>query len=496
MATEAELKLRLSPAHHAAIARSGALAGARPRRRRLDTIYFDTPERTLAAHGMVLRLRRDGARWIQGLKAANAAGGGLHVRQEWEHAAPEPVIDLARFADTPLARLEGVADLHTRLAPAFRVEMSRTAWRLATGPGARLEVALDEGRVTSGGRSERISELEIECLEGAPRAAFDLAFRLLDDAPLHPSTVTKAERGYRLFGRGSLEAVKAQSLDLAQSRSPLAAARRIVGAGLAQLQANEEGVLRGSDPELVHQARIALRRMRSALRMFRDPVGAERASAWRDALGDVARALGAARDWDVFGIDTFPKLAAACGDEAAARTLAGRIARERRSSRAAARAALNSTEYARVILELAQWIAEGQDDDADGAEPLRHFAARTLRKRHKRLLRDAAGLAQLPAVERHRVRIDVKRLRYGLDALASLYKPRRVEAYRAALVALQDALGETNDAATGFALLPRLHPPEDLAAFARGWLGARAQGDPAMLTRLNEDLAAARPFWR
>ena len=494
MATEAELKLRLAPRDHAALAASPALAAVKPHRERLTSTYFDTPACEIVAAGMVLRLRRAGRRWIPGLKAANAAGAGLHVRKEWEYPRRDAVIDLARFADTPLADLKDAAHLHERLVPAFTVDVKRTTWMLQPAPGVRLEVALDAGSVGSGERSEAISELEIECIDGGADAAFELALRLLEDVALHPSSVTKAERGYRLYRRKRAEPVKAAPIELAETLTPATAARRIVGAGLAQLQANEEGVLFSKDPEFVHQARIALRRTRSALRMFRGPIGEPQAKAWRDALGETAVALGSARDWDVFATETFRHLAAAHGDAALRKKIAAAIARERKSARASARAALGSPAYARAMIELARWLAH-EGDDSIAPQALRDFAAATLGKRHKRLLRDAAHLASLPAPERHRVRIDAKRLRYGTDALESLFKPRRVRAHRKALEALQDALGATNDAATGATLVPKLHAPEEFAAFARGWLAARAKGDAALLESLIAALADAPRFW-
>jgi triphosphatase len=491
---EAELKLRLAPDDHAALRGSAVLAGARPRRQRLTSIYFDTPTCEVASAGMVLRLRRGGSRWIAGLKGGNASAAGLHVRKEWEYPRRDAVLDLSRFAGTPLARLKGAAGLHLRLAAAFRVDMERTTWLLEPAPGVRFEVALDSGTVQSAGRAEAVSELEIECLEGGVDAAFELALRLLDDVPLHPSSVTKAQRGYRLFQRRRAEPVKASRIELSAGLTPAAAARRIVAAGLAQLQANEEGVLRSADPEFVHQARIALRRTRSALRMFRAPIGEAQARAWRDSLGEVAQALGVARDWDVLATEIFPQLAAEHGDQELRKQLTATVGRERRQARAVARAALGTREYARVMIELARWIAR-EGGDPPTLEDLAHFASATLRKRHKRLLRDASDLAALAPAERHRVRIDAKRLRYGTDALESLFKQRRVRAYRRALEALQDALGASNDAATAAALVPKLHAPEEFAAFARGWLAARARGDAALLANLIAGLREAPRFW-
>jgi CHAD domain-containing protein len=119
-----------------------------------------------------------------------------------------------------------------------------------------------------------------------------------------------------------------------------------------------------------------------------------------------------------------------------------------------------------------------------------------IRKRHKRLLRDSENFARLAAPERHRLRIDVKRLRYSVDALASLFPEKPVDRYIDILVALQDALGQANDAVTAARLLPQLDPPADFATFARGWFGAKALGDRTMFEALLESLAATPRFWR
>lgn len=198
--TEIELKFAVDAAARTRIARSPVLAAARPMRRRLVTRYFDTPDRALWKHGMALRLRRAGRRWIQSLKAGRSGRGGLHRRDEWEFEQPRAKIDLSLFADTPLARVPGAQSLHRRLRLAFVVDMVRTAWLVSPAPGARLEVALDVGEVRGAAGAEAISELEIECLEGPVEAAFALAERLRREAPLRPSAVSKAARGYRVAG--------------------------------------------------------------------------------------------------------------------------------------------------------------------------------------------------------------------------------------------------------------------------------------------------------
>ena len=105
MVTEAELKLRLAPEDHGAIRRSIALAAVRPSRLKLASVYFDTPECALAAHGLVLRLRREGRRWVQTLKTQ-----GSNPLERFEHEMAtrprvgRPKVEMSEGAVTPRHR--------------------------------------------------------------------------------------------------------------------------------------------------------------------------------------------------------------------------------------------------------------------------------------------------------------------------------------------------------------------------------------------------------
>lgn len=495
MAREIELKLALDAKDEAAFLASKALAGIQPTTERLLAVYFDTPKRELAENAMALRLRRSGRRWVQTLKAGKSGTGGLHERSEWEYPTRGPHLDLARFADTPLAKLHDPARLHERLRERFRVDSERTTWNVVPAVGTRLEVVLDRGTVAAGRKGVAIHEVEIESIAGDSEAVFALALRLVGEVALRPSAVSKAERGDRLASGARLAPVKASDIEISAQATPIEAARVVIGTGLAQLQANEEGLLATNDPEFVHQARVALRRVRSALRMFRSAIGDERAQSLRDALGETGRALGDARDWDVFGTEVLPPLLASYGDRKLAAAFRNRSARKRRAEREKARAVIGSQAHARAVLETARWLSLPEPPPMPSGS-LVDFASDLVRKRHKRLVEDGARLDELSAAERHALRIDVKRLRYSIDALASLFPAKRVGRYIDLLVALQDALGQSNDAVTAARLLPQLDPPEPFTIFARGWLSAQAAGDREVLAALLESLAAAPRFWR
>jgi inorganic triphosphatase YgiF len=491
MGKEIELKFALDPGDEGRLRAAAPLAGLKPTKHRLLALYFDTPAGELAKSGLALRLRREDRKWVQTLKAPGSAS---HERSEWEFSRTGPSIDLSLFSETPLAKLDDPDRLHERLAEIFRIASTRTAWTAEPESGTRVEVVLDQGEIEANGRTASICEVEVESKAGETEAIFDMGAQLVDQVELRLTPVSKAERGHRLRTRAKLQPAKSAEIRLDKDMRVGAAARAVVGADLAHFHANEEGVLASSDPEFVHQARVALRRMRSALQIFRDVIGPERAKAWRAALGETARVLGVARDWDVFGTEALPPMLAAFGDAALKKALGARVLRRRRAERAKARAALVSKAHAHTVLEISRWIAH--DEPAAGAAPIADFASKIVRKRHKRLVADAAHFATLDAEERHRLRIDVKRVRYGIDALASLFPEKRVARYLENLEALQDGLGHANDAVTAQRLLPELEPPAELATFARGWLSAQAAGDSAVLEALVERLAKTRRFWK
>ncbi len=498
MATETELKLRLPPGEIAALRAHPLLAGKRPRSLDVHNIYFETPEVELSRHGMALRLRRIGKRWLQTLKAGASGDGGLHSRSEWEFAVPGPVLDLALFAETPLALLDDAATLHTRLKPAFTTNFRRLAWKLEPETGTEVELAVDVGVVRSGTREAAISEVEIEVKSGPAAAAFALAGQLQDSVRLFPSPVNKAETGYRLFLRRPIRPSKAKAADIGKSLPPQEAARRIVVSCLAHLQANEAGALASADPEFVHQMRVANRRLRSALRVFRGAVDPDFLARIAPDLKWLGGALGEARDWDVLVVETLPPLVAAFDDAAVSAGILKEAARHRRVARAAMRDALSSMRFARLALALSRWTTLDEEAPlAEGAPAtLVDFASRAVRRRHARLLDAGMHLAELAPETRHHLRLDAKRLRYAVEFVAPLFNTGRVDDYLGHLESMQETLGAANDAVNAQRMIASLAAPDSFRAFARGWFLGRVGDSLARSGRLFAALAESRRFWR
>ena len=467
---EIELKLAVSARDLPLLRRRLARLGS-GEELEVDNVYFDTDERLLRGNRMALRVRRIGGRWVQTLKTETSTGA-LSARGEWEVPAPRGRLDLGRFPITPLVSLLQ-AHPEARLLPAFRTRFRRTIWHADDGA---IELALDQGEILAGEQRAPILELELELKSGAIEALYRLALELAgkggEALALRPAVDSKAARGYRLAAAEPPVPRKANAPAVAgplkRGTSLAAALRGVVERGTTLLLANVAGLGDTGDPEFVHQARVAVRRTRSAARLLGEAAG------WPAALSGelrwIARRLGAARDWDVLQAQTLAALAAA--SPAVGRPLVASAAELRRRDDATLQSALASGRFARLALRLLRWA----NTAADEGPTLGSSARKPLARLHRRLFGSAAFFVALPVEEQHRVRIRAKRLRYALDLFAAALPAKPTARYVEQLAHLQDELGALNDAVVGAALAPRLARTAGVdPAPALDWLEAQRQ---------------------
>ncbi|HEV8314101.1 MAG TPA: CYTH and CHAD domain-containing protein, partial [Burkholderiaceae bacterium] len=436
---EVELKLLLAPSDVPAFRGLDLLqrsAAGKPRTRRLASTYFDTPALDLHRHGLELRVRRDGRHWVQTLKTSDPAAAGLHQRGEWEAPVPGPEPDLktlcAAVADDDAAKLLSQPTLTQSLTPIFETAYRRTAWPLHLPPGTDVELVLDEGELRCGDSREPICEVECELKAGVPAALFDLARQMQDGVPLRIGNVGKAARGYALLSPQAPSAVKAQPVELHAAMTVEQGFQAIASSCLAQVQANEPGVIAGSDAESVHQMRVGMRRLRSLLRLFARQMPLP--PALQAELDWLTGELGAARDADVLADSILPKIVQACAQEAAVGGLQRAAASQAAAKRRLAAAAVGSARYARLTLDLAAWVHAARWRDAldeptrtQLEEPLAERAAKILERRHKRLRQRGERLLDGTPEERHRARIAAKKARYATEFFQSLLPAKRVK---------------------------------------------------------------------
>ena len=412
MALETELKLRLPPGGAARLLRHPLLAGSAPQRQRLLNTYYDTPDLELLGQRMALRHRRKGWDWLLTVKTANPASGGLARRNEWEAKVAPGQFDFSHVDDGDLRRW--LEKRTPRLEAAFTTDFTRLAWIVEPAPGTRIEIALDRGTIQSKGQREPLGELELELLAGPETALFALARELStalgERQALHPVAASKAERGYALFTGRRSPPQKARPAPLETNLTPLAACRSAALDCLQHLQANEAGAQRGDSPEYVHQVRVAIRRLRSLLKLFAPVLPEAFRQRWTGPWRDLGRGLGEARNWDVFLSETLPPLNAAFPGAAELTRLERHANSRSQAAHLAVRRLLGSPAYSRLLLEFsADLFALGEEPA--GQRPLADFAARRLDRRARQASRLARNLAELDHAGRHRLRIAFKKLR-------------------------------------------------------------------------------------
>lgn len=514
---EIELKLLLTQAEAAAFWRRAVAAGlaqAAPKPRLLRSIYFDTQDHALKRARIALRMRRDGRRWVQTVKAKAALHGGLSRVEEFEAPAPGGRLDLALIPDEALraeiARLASDAPL----APVCKSAIRRAAG-LVTGPGGvTAELAVDQGEIIAGEARAPLQEAEFELVEGPVSGLFDLALALAPEGGLRFSRLSKAERGYLLAAEGRIAPPPAprfaEAAPLEPAMNAEAAGRAALRECLAQIAANMEFAAAAPDPEGPHQLRVGLRRLRSALSVFAPALGSPEAARLGEEAKWLAAEAGRLRDLEVALDDIVAREAEANPGEPGFATLAAGLIGAIAAERAAFAGTLRGARAQAFLLHLARFaecrgwlLPEDIDQTARLAEPAASLAVAALDRAWRHAEKRARGIETLEIEARHELRKSLKRLRYAIEFLAPLFGAKKVGAFLKKLKSLQDIFGHLNDAAMAEALFTRPGAigegdPAAQRAIGRtlGAANARSEATWREATGLWRDLAAAKRFWR
>lgn len=500
---EIEIKLAANPAAMMALSAQPALAGA-DRTATLYTSWFDTADRRLQSQGAMLRVRESNNGFEQTLKLAGPTGSRVR-RLEWNGAVPGADPEPALLPPTARQRLAELIGDQT-LVPLGTARVERRERDVVFG-SSTLAVAFDSGTIDAGGESRPVSEVELEVVAGSLADALRLALQLPLGPDLYWSARSKSERGAALVQGVHLPAVGARSPCLRADMSAVVALHALAWNALEHLLANYSLVIVDGSPEGVHQTRIALRRLRVALKLFR-PIPKDCPSrVLRAALGTVSRSIAPARALYVLRMK-LAEAADAAGIDAPAlfAHLDARLLHETLS----ARDVQVSTEFQRLLFETALWAEEGgrTSHHHAAAKPpsLRKIGADALDRIHRDLRHRHCRLAKIPEEQRHRIRLDAKHLRYATGFLESAWPHARGRRkFARALASLQDSLGELNDHAERLRLREYLLQSVEPSQSARiadefdAILALLAEPDHTALTdaqRAFDWLVKAEPWWR
>ncbi len=441
----------------------------------ITLIWHDTPDCSLATAGRTLTEYHDGPRitWRD-----------ADLRPDRMHPAGNdgPIRAEAHTRDAlPL-------DLPSDLAPLARFTGHRRTARL--GP---CILSFLDGTLQSGRRRAPHARLILDG-PAAALAAIELPGTCLPDDSLAASALVLARR---------LPAAPSQLLpgitpDLTVDDT-IALLHAHFGDRIRRLAPL---VVTAVGPEGVHQMRVAIRRARSALRLFRRIAPTPALADLSTRLKSLAAILAPARDWDVFLTGTAHSVAAATPDTPAA---ARRLIRAARHQRATAyrtlREHLASAAFHALMRHIAlAALARPWHPGADPERlhsPIGAFATHTLQRQFKRLAAPGDSLDAMPEPRLHDIRIEAKRMRYTAELFAPLFDSKRPPRFIARLADLQECLGHLNDAAVATTLLDRLGPAGRGfgGGVARGLLAARGDLLRPAIARAWRRFRDIRRFW-
>ena len=476
---EIELKLEIEADDVDLLLRPGLLNGAKPRPQEQVTIYYDTPSGELKQHGVTLRVRQIGGKFIQTVKPLTERAG-LIARAELECPVKSIDPDLQALEKSSLKPLLGKHQLEG-LAPVIRSEVTRTSWTMDVW-NSRIQVDLDRGKIRAGGRSQSFNELELELLSGEPASLFAGARAISDWVPVRIGVLSKAERGAMLANGALKKVTKAAAVEIDQSMTVAEAFEVMVHACLKHYRLNEPLVLGKRKAEALHQMRVAMRRLRSAFTLFKTAIADVEYQFLREELRWFTGQLGDARNLDVY--------------------LERDLAEEDRDALTVRReqaydlviAAMNSRRHRALMLELLGWTEFGPWRSGKQArKPVANYAESRLDRLWHSIAHIGRHVADLDEHSRHRLRIQVKKIRYAIEFLRGLYPQHHAteKRFAGAVEDLQESLGKLNDLATARTLI-------STPSGADEWL----IGEPEERLHLREserafrDLHQIGPFWR
>ncbi|MCX8146554.1 MAG: CHAD domain-containing protein [Azovibrio sp.] len=479
----------LSAADMRRLRRHPALPAAPGARAVRSVEYFDTPDALLAARGLTLMRVRTGWQWRlelcspTGLEPDTASGLGWPARSIWSVPCQPSRLELDGIAERRWRDWLAGLDLCAQGTETIRAEC--LAVDTAAGP---VEVWLErvEQRHASGSRT--LARLHV--LPGQDVAPAALLCRaLLGAFALYPLLVPPVQQ---LRGAQTPLAASRARPSLPAGRAGGPAFVHIARNCVSHLCLNLPGLASCDAPEFVHQARVAIRRLRSALKLFAPWLPSAFVTEFGERWRDIANALGDCRNLDVFIAETLPLLERELRQPDWAVRLRRAAGRRQRQARRAARAALASPAFRLLLFDFE--LALAQLEFPAHMPPLRKLARRRLMRRAAQVVRLGEAVRDLDPEARHELRIAFKKLRYALEFFAGLFGEKRSKRYLAGLVDLQAVLGHLNDLATAQLLVGALLP-EAQARLVQAWLAGRSGALVDALPAAIAHFLAAQPPW-
>ncbi len=477
------MEFALHPSDGERLPRSKFFTRGRPRYSHTRLVWHDTADRALQSQGLILEERR--GQWVLARLFPGAA--------EWLPALAPPVIaqsallsELAHMlpdGTAPRAVFEGKTATYAVTTEAGAVSM--TLLRGAVGDTPVCRLTLDG------------ADAAVRDLAGLLATAFQFAVPLaslaaeaigiVDGQPPVPRRLGPPRPALDRSVAGAFAHTIGHLTDVLLHYGPLAATQ-------------------GPDTEPVHQMRVAVRRARSAIAVFRHGLDCPDVAAANRDLKALGAVLGPTRDWDVFVTETLPRIEAAFPGDKRLQRLGKASQAFRTACHTALNAYLTSPAFRRLGVELAWlcgsdlWLETlGPDARLAAALPPAEFAAHVLQRRWRKVMATGKAIADLDVPALHGLRLRAKQARYAMEIFRPPGHAKAAERLIRRLSRLQEQLGVLNDGAVAGGLLDELGGAGGRHGYAAGlimgFLGASAVGQRPRILRAWEKFRRTPRFW-
>ena len=427
--------------------------------------YLDTEDWVLYRAGLTLRLRGDGRHLRLEAKTTRSTSKTALERTEWTQDAPADEPPWTELEPGPVeALLHPLAGLRVleRLRVSARLENRREFFRWLRGGQAVGTLTVDRVSAFDGPESPPtlFDEVEIEEARANGRNgshAPSKSAEALDDVRraveerlgLEANVASKVATA--LAAAGESTPVCEERMFIVHPADRLVdVAHKTFARHFGRMLWNEPGTRLGVDPIFVHDMRVAIRRLRTALEVLADAYAPDPAKSFASDLRWIGRALGRVRDADVAIERVDSMVADATLIERPALTIfAQSLKLDRAKARLRLIERLDSERFASFVAAAKAWIALGAPPASSapsGGAPA-YTAGPRIATRWDLEMEAAYKVAERDANAKdlHALRITAKKARYAIEYFGDLEGQGPLR--RAKRIAgLQDFLGEHQDA--------------------------------------------------
>jgi triphosphatase len=445
--------------------RSAGCIVKRRRKIKQEDLYLDTFDWKLFRHGLTLRFRHLNGKNFYTLKNLGKIADGRAERGEIEIEIKQNIREPADIASEEILR--EIADIiyPRRLMGQLAIRTEREPFDVISADGAEAEMVFDSAAFQARGfnkphRVNRLFEMEIELKKGTPASLESMVTNMAKRFDLLPSPKSKLETAIERLGINFPAKSPPPALVVKGDDRFDIAAQKILSFQLYRLHENIPGVAADIDTEFVHQARVATRRMRSMIRLFKGAIPERSAAYFAEELLWLASLFGAVRDLDVFMLN-LPKFLA--GIELAPQKISGILLRQIQEERhlllADLKAGLASTRWRIFSLRLSTFVK--RKPAVNPLAPLAltdvdKIAPSIISERFEGVIKRGNTLLIKPKLKNyHKLRIEFKKLRYASEFFNSAFGNGLIP-FISEVAKIQDCLGELQDTVFTKSLIERL----------------------------------------